>query len=340
MRRAGVSSALGLAISAASLVAVVWWILRQPAPELPESGLGFAWIGLALLTIACTLVLRGWRWHRVLALAGIPHRRRDAYGLTAVGYMGNNVLPARGGELLKIGLLGERTSARRRELLGTVLADRALDAAVLAAVFAALTFAAVDGAPSGSAGAVAAAGALAVAAAALALYRGLRRRGRLARFSAAIRPVARASRIFAGPQGAPLAGVSLLIWLLEGVTFLAIARAVGVELGVLPALAVVVLASLAAAVPAAPGYVGTFDAALLVGLRGAGVEGGDAVAVLVLCRFVLFVPVTIAGLATLLACYGGLRLRRPPGDREELLAEETPRERRREVATGQRSTGG
>src|SRR5918999_4956976 len=145
VRRAGVTSALGLAISAASLVAVVWWILRQPAPELPESGLGFAWIGLALLTIACTLVLRGWRWHRVLALAGIPHRRRDAYGLTAVGYMGNNVLPARGGELLKIGLLGERTSARRREVLGTVIVERVLDAAVLAVLFVVLTWANVKG---------------------------------------------------------------------------------------------------------------------------------------------------------------------------------------------------
>jgi glycosyltransferase 2 family protein len=343
VRRASASSVLGLAISAVSLVAVVWWIVRQPAPELPDSGLGFAWIGLALLTIAATLALRGWRWHRVLALAGIPHRRRDAYGLTAVGYMGNNVLPARGGELLKIGLLGERTTARRRELLGTVLADRLLDAAVLAAVFAALTFAAVDGAPSGRAGAIVAASALAAAAVSLAVYSRLRRRGRFARFAAAIRPVARASRIFARPQGVPLAAVSLVIWVLEGSTFLLIARAVGVELDALAALAVVVLASLAAAIPAAPGYVGTFDAALLVGLRGAGVEGGDAVAVLVLTRFVLFVPVTVAGLATLLAGYGGVRRRSStgaPGDGEELLAEETPRERRREVAAGQRGAGG
>ena len=345
MRRPSASSAVGLVVSAVSLGAVVWWIARQPAPTLPASGVGFAWLALALLLNACTLALRGWRWHRVLVLAAIPHRRRDAYGLTLVGYMGNNVLPVRGGELLKIGLLGQRTSARRREILGSVAADRLLDGAVLAALFAALTFAGVKGAPGGRDGAAVAAGALAVAAVGLALYVWLRRRGRFERFAAVIRPVARASRLFARPQGVPLAAVSVLIWLLEGATFLVIARAVDVELSLLAALAVVVLASLAAAIPAAPGYVGTFDAAILVGLHAAGVASGDAVAVLVLARFMLFVPVTIVGLGILVLGYGGLRrgkrpLDRPPGDHQELLAEEPPDERRRKVASGHRGAGG
>ena len=261
MRRPSASSALGLVVSVVSLGAVVWWIARQPAPTLPESGVGFAWLALALLLNACTLALRGWRWHRSSCSRRSLHQRRDAYGLTLVGYMGNNVLPVRGGELLKIGLLGQRTSSRRREILGSVVADRLLDGAVLAALFAVLTFAGVKGAPGGRDGAAVAAGALAAAAVGLVLYIGLRRRGRFERFAAVIRPVARASRLFARPQGVPLAAVSVLIWLLEGATFLVIARAVDVELSaLLGALAVVVLASLAAAIPAAPGYAGTFDA--------------------------------------------------------------------------------
>jgi glycosyltransferase 2 family protein len=344
MRRPGASAAVGLVVSAVSLGAVVWWIAHQPAPRPPASGVGFALLGLALLLGACTLGLRGWRWHRVLVLAGIAHRHRDAYGLTVVGYMGNNVLPVRGGELLKIALLGPRTNARRRELLGTVVADRLLDAAVLAALFAALTFADVEGAPNGRGGAAVAVGALVGGAICLGLYVSLRRRGRFERFAALIRPVARAFRLFARPHGVPLAAVSVVIWLLEGVTFLMIARAVDVELSLVAALAVVVLASLAAAIPAAPGYVGTFDAAVLVGLHAAGVDGGDAVAVLVLARFMLFVPVTFVGLGALMLGYGGLHrparlLERSPGDRQELLAEEPPGERRREVASGQRSVG-
>jgi uncharacterized membrane protein YbhN (UPF0104 family) len=345
VRRPTLSSALGIVVSAVSLAAVALWISNQDAPRLPDSGLGFAWLGLALAVSAVTLALRGWRWHRVLILSHVPHRRRDAYGLTLVGYMGNNVLPARGGELLRIGLLGQRSSARRREILGTVLTDRALDAAVLAALFAALTLAGVRGAPRGEGGAIVAIAALLAGAAGLAGYVWLRRRGRFDRFAAVIRPVARGAKLFTTLQGVPLALASAAIWAFEGVTFLLIARAVDVELSLPTALAVVVLASLAAAIPAAPGYVGTFDAAILVGLRAAGVESSEAVTVLVLARFMLFVPVTLVGLATLMLGYGGLRRTArasggTAGDEQELLAEDAPGGRRREIAPSQPRAGG
>jgi len=333
-----VTSWLGVVVSIVALGAVAWWISRQESPRLPDSGMGYAWLGIALLLTAVTLALRGWRWHGILRLSGVPHRLRDALGLTLVAYMGNNVLPARGGELLKIGLMGERTTARRREVLGTVLAERSLDAAVLAVLFAALTWAGVKGAAGGDGSATVAAAGVGAAAASLAAYMWLRRRGRFERVAAVVRPVARAFRLFTRPHGVPPAAASLVIWCLEGLTFLIIARAIGVELESLPALAVVVLASLFAAIPAAPGYVGTFDAGILVGLSAIGVVGGDAVGVLLLARFVWFIPVTFVGLGVLLLGYGGLR--RAAADDEELLPEEPPRERCREVASGQGRAGG
>jgi uncharacterized membrane protein YbhN (UPF0104 family) len=329
---------LGVLVSLVSLAAVCWWISRQDAPRMPDSAGGFAWLALALFATAVTLALRGWRWHAILRLSRVPHRVRDAFGLTLVAYMGNNVLPARGGELLKIGLMGERTTARRREVLGTVLVERSLDAAVLAALFAALTWAGVKGAAGGEHSATLAAASLCAAAACLAGYAWLRRRGRFERFAAVVRPVAGAFRLFTRPHGVPPTAGSLVIWCLEGLTFLIVAGAVGTELEPISALAVVVVASLFAAVPAAPGYLGTFDAGILVGLNATGVEGGDAVGVLLLARFVWFVPVTLVGLAVLLLGYGGLR--RAPPDDEELLAQEAPRERRREIASGQRGAGG
>jgi uncharacterized membrane protein YbhN (UPF0104 family) len=338
MRRPRASSALGALVSVVSLGAVAWWISKQDAPRLPDTAEGFAWLALAIAVSACTLTLRGWRWHRVLRYAAIRHRLRDAFGLTLVAYMGNNVLPARGGELLKIGLLAPRTTARRREILGTVLVERLLDAAALAAMFALLTWAGVKGSASGWATATVAAAVLCAAAVGLAVYLRLRRGGRFERFAALIRPVARASKLFAHREGARLGVLSALIWCMEGATFLLIARSIDFELALPEAIAVVVLASLAAAIPAAPGYVGTFDAALLVGLHAAGVAGGQAVGVLLLSRFVFFVPVTVVGLGTLVLGYGG-RLTRSPADDEELLAEQPPREREPEVASGQPGTG-
>jgi hypothetical protein len=49
---------------------------------------------------------------------------------------------------------------------------------------------------------------------------------------------------------------------------------------------------------------------MLLGLHAAGVEGGDAVGLLLLARFLFFVPVTLAGLATLVFGYGGVQTRR------------------------------
>jgi uncharacterized membrane protein YbhN (UPF0104 family) len=300
---------LGLLVSVISLGAVAWWASRQEAPRLPDSGAGFAWLGVALAIVGCNFGLRGLRWHGILRYAEVPHRRRDALGLTLVGYMGNNVLPARGGELLKIGILGTRTPARHRDVLGTVVVERVLDAGVLVLLFVALTWTGVDGAPRATSSATLGAAALGAGAVALAVYVWLRRRGRFERFATAIRPLTRAARLFIRPSGIPLAALSLLIWSCDGVSFMLMARALDVELGVLPALAVIVLASLAAAVPAAPGYVGTFDAAMLVGLHNAGVLGGSAVSLLLLARFIYFVPATVAGLGVLLLGYGDARRR-------------------------------
>jgi glycosyltransferase 2 family protein len=309
-RRLTAPAVVGALVSLVSVVAVVWWISKQDAPQLPDSATGYAWLALASAVIAVNFTLRGWRWHLIMRFAALPHRRRDALGLTLVGYMGNNVLPARGGEVLKIGLLGQRAGVSRRGVLGTVVVERALDVAVLAVMFAVLTWAGVRGSAGGPAGAAVAAAGIAAAAVALFVYERLRQTGKFERFAALVRPVAGALKLLARPQGIPPALLSGLIWCLDGVTFMLIARSVGIELSPFDALGVVVLASLAAAIPAAPGYVGTFDAAMLVGLHAAGVEGGDAVAVLLLARFLFFVPVTIAGLITLVAGYGGFQTRR------------------------------
>ena len=50
------------------------------------------------------------------------------------------------------------------------------------------------------------------------------------------------------------------IWSCEGVTLLLVGNALGLELHFLDSILIIVLASLLAAIPAAPGYAGTFDA--------------------------------------------------------------------------------
>jgi uncharacterized membrane protein YbhN (UPF0104 family) len=297
---------VGVVVSVISLAAVAWWVSHQPAPTLPDSASGLAWLALALAMTLTTLGLRGWRWHRIMALAGIDHRRADAFGLTTVGLMGNTVLPARGGDVLRIALLGSRSSSRKREILGSVVAERALDALALAFVFVVLSLGLADS-PAGTGVAAAIGGALVLGFAALAGYVWLRRSGRFERFAAVIRPVARACRLFVHPSGIALFALSVGIWTIDGLGLMVLARSIGLHVGALDAVLVMALASLAAAIPAAPGFAGTFDAAMLLALKGAGVTGGAAVGVLLLTRFVYFVPATLIGLVVLVVRYGGMR---------------------------------
>ncbi len=258
------ASWIGAAISLVALAAVGWWVARQDAPHLPDSGSGIAWLVLALAVIAGNFCLRALRWHLILNAAGIAHRRRDALGLLLVGYMGNTVLPARGGEVLRILLMGRRSTAKRRVILGGL-------------------------------------------GVALQVYLVLRRRGRLERFAATVRPVAQASKPLLGKWGAALCGVTLGVWIIEGLIFWLVAQSLELQVSILEGLFLLVLTAFFSLIPAAPGYVGTFDAAVVFGLHALSVDGGQALAYALLVRFVLFVPITVAGLVLLVTRYGGLR---------------------------------
>jgi len=301
----------GVLVSVVTVGAITAWALRQPAPTFPSSAEHLGLLAAALAVYCAATLLRAWRWHVILRLDGIAHRRRDAAGLLLVGYAGNTVLPARGGELLRVVVLSRLVGARKRQVVGSIIAERGLDAGVLAALFVALTFAGVAGSPAGDLPAILAGVAVVAATVGGAVYLQLRRRGRLAAFADRVRPVASASRPLWAPTGVWLAALTGVVWLLEGVIFSLVASSLGLHVSVLEGLFLDVLASFFALLPAAPGYVGTFDAAMLFGLHALDVRGGDAVAFTLLVRFVLFVPITLAGGILLVTRYGGLtQLRR------------------------------
>jgi glycosyltransferase 2 family protein len=285
---------------------VIWWGLEQQTPTFPSSPEDLLLVVLAVAFYAVVTLVRGWRWHVVLRQSGIAHARADAYALTTVGYMGNTVLPARGGEILRILLLGERTDARRREILGSIVAERALDAAALIVLFAILTWTQVAGAPVGQSPAAIALALVAAGTLVILFYIWLRRRGRLERFASILRPFLRASRQMVSKRGLGLLVVTIVVWVIEGAIFWLIGHSLHLDVNLLEGLFLVVLTSFFLIVPAAPGYLGTFDAALIFGLKALDIRGGDAVAYVLLVRFVLFVPITVAGLVLMLTRYGGL----------------------------------
>jgi uncharacterized membrane protein YbhN (UPF0104 family) len=306
---------LPAAISVAALAAVAWWASRQQMPDLPSASGALPRLAAALGLYALATALRGERWLRLLRHCGAYLPRLDAYALTTVGYMGNNALPARAGDLLKAVLSAREAGTPTADGFGALVAERVLDAAALVLVFALLVT--TLRLPLGIEGwmfALVVAGLVVAAVAAALLGRDTGPGRRVRELATSL--LAPTRRLWS-PAGAALLALSLCLWLVEGSVYAVLGAVAGLHLSLTDGLYVMALANLVALVPAAPGYVGTFDAAVILAVRlVAGGTRAAALAYAVVVRFVLFVPITIVGLAALVARYGGLRrvsvvLRRP-----------------------------
>ncbi|MGH2943949.1 MAG: flippase-like domain-containing protein, partial [Solirubrobacteraceae bacterium] len=145
-------TALGATISIAALVAVIVWATHQEAPTLPDSPGRLADLGGAIVFYLAGCAVRAERWYELLRYNGARPRRTDAYGLLAVANFGNNVLPARAGDALRVLLIAPRARTDARTAIGTVVAERVLDVVVLLALFVVLAYGVLGGIEMPSAG--------------------------------------------------------------------------------------------------------------------------------------------------------------------------------------------
>ncbi|HVF78092.1 MAG TPA: lysylphosphatidylglycerol synthase transmembrane domain-containing protein [Solirubrobacteraceae bacterium] len=301
-------TALGAMISVAALAGVILWATQQQSPALPSSPAHLAEFGAAIAFYLAGCAARAERWYELLLYNGARPRRRDAYGLVAVANFGNNVLPARAGDALRVVLIAPRAQTDARSAIGTIVAERVLDVVVLLGLFVVLAYGVLGGIDLPSAGrlvfaALLVAGLIAVAAAVAGV---LHRRGHLQRVLAFLAPMAEATRNLRSNHGLQLLGITFVIWALEWIAWWLTARAVGLDLALLEVGYLMGLASMFALVPSGPGYVGTFDAAVVFGVRALDFTGAQALSYVLLLRFVVTVPITLIGLVVLIAGYGGL----------------------------------
>jgi uncharacterized membrane protein YbhN (UPF0104 family) len=140
---------------------------------------------------------------------------------------------------------------------------------------------------------------------AVALLLVARRRGVAERVHNFLAPLAGAPRALLSRQGVLLLVGSVLIWSVEASTYLAVAKSVDLGISATGALYVMAITNLFAMLPAAPGYVGTFDAAVIFGVKAIGGSSNVAFSYLIMLRAVLFLPITLVGLVVLVARYGG-----------------------------------
>ena len=299
---------LGAIFSIVALAALVVWAAQQEAPTLPSAPDRLAELGGAIALYLGGCVLRAERWYELLRYNGARPRRIDAYGLLAVANFGNNVLPARAGDALRVVLVTPRAQTDARTVIGTIVAERVLDVVVLVGLFVVLAYGVLGGVVMPSAERLLFAALLVAGLLAAIVATGwvLHRRGHLPRVLAFLAPMAAATRRLRSDHGLRLLLVTLAVWALEWIAWWLVARAAGLDLAMLDVGYLMGLASVFALVPSGPGYVGTFDAAIAFGVRALGRSGAQALSFLLLLRFVVTVPITLIGLVVLVVGYGGV----------------------------------
>jgi hypothetical protein len=226
------------------------------------------WLVLGIAGVTADLFFRAIRWQRLIApIKPVPLRRLSGYML--VGYLANNVLPARLGELVRSHYLGDREGISRSATLGTVIVERVVDTIVLVGIgAAAILILNVRGVVvSAILVGVALAGLLVVALAlALAAHRlpGAQHLaaflGRWPRVKGIVLRLRDGLRVAALPRTVAWAAIlSVAAWSCTVVAVLAVGQALGIQLTVGEGALLAAGTNLATAIPSGPGYLGTFE---------------------------------------------------------------------------------
>jgi uncharacterized membrane protein YbhN (UPF0104 family) len=307
-------SFIGIAVSVVCLAGVVWWAAHQPAPTFPDTtGEWLALVG-AVALYALNTCIRAERWHRLVVQDGGTPPRGDSYALTVIGYTGNNVLPARAGDAVRVVLMAPRAGVSRRTVVGTLLAERILDVVWVVVLFVVVGYGILGEVTTGRLELIVAVTLVGLAALAVTIVI-LRRNQRLRDL---VWPMLTSTFALLSAHGLGLIVMTGLIWLVETFVWMTVGAAAGFDMNLLEGLYLVALASVFSLIPSGPAYAGTQDTATIVGIKAIGGSSSLAVSYLLILRFVLQVPITLFGFVLLAARYGGVsRLRRARVEAEQ-----------------------
>src|SRR5206468_563912 len=90
----------------------------------------YFWIIPGIATYFLAVVARTWRWHYLLRSI-TPVSMRTLFPVVTIGYMGNNIYPARAGEVLRSYILKKRVGVPMSASLATVVVERLFDGVVM-----------------------------------------------------------------------------------------------------------------------------------------------------------------------------------------------------------------
>jgi hypothetical protein len=288
----------------------------------------FWWAVPVVLATLVSIWLRALRWKLMLE----PVKRvtlAHAYSATMIGFMANNILPMRLGELVRAYALGRNSGVSKSSAFATIVVERAFD------LLAILLFLGVMLLRYSFARWVEAAGYVALVAcvamfAVMALLRWkraatmrvfnsltarlpepleIKANGLMHRFLDGLEVLSRGRHVVL------IMVLSLATWLAMAGSYYVAFLAFGLDLPLHASIVMVVLTALAVMLPSGPGFVGTFEVGAKYGLMLFAVGESVALSYALFYHAVQFVPITLLGLYHLWR--ENFSLRRAVGEEDE-----------------------
>jgi uncharacterized protein (TIRG00374 family) len=260
--------------------------------------------------------VRAWRWHYLLGpVKTIP--TKTMFPITTIGYMGNNIYPARAGEVLRAVVLKRKEDVPISASLATIIVERIFDGVVmLAFVFVNLPELANLTGASGFVGNIQQVavvgtgvflGALAVFLLAAMFPQVTARIGlwSIEHFTPMrlhTKSISVMNKFLDGlaslrsPFNVLMVFLtSVIIWLLETGKYWFVMQAFDFSVSFFALMLMNGIVNLATTIPSAPGYIGTFDAPGIAVLTAYGVEQATAAGYTLVLHVALWLPITVLG---------------------------------------------
>ena len=279
-------------------------------------GAHYIWLVPGIAVYFLGVWVRSWRWHYMLR----PLKKistRSMFPIVTIGYMGNNIYPARAGEVLRAVILKQREDVPVSASLATVIVERVFDGVVmLAFVFLNLGELAKLTSDSGIIGdiqQVAFWGAIVFFSALLvfllaamfpqitqkiadwAIQRFLPYRLREKTSQISQRFLTGLESLRSPQEALMIFFTSVIIWLLETGKYWFVMHAFDFEVSFFALMLMNGIVNLATTIPSAPGYLGTFDAPGIALLSAYGVPPEMATGYTLVLHAALWFPITVLG---------------------------------------------
>jgi uncharacterized protein (TIRG00374 family) len=306
---------LGLIISAVFLwlafrkvdFALVW-------EQLTSANLAFVALGIGFYFIA--LFVRTWRWRVLLSpMKSVPIQK--LFSILSAGYMANNIYPARAGDLLRAVLLRKNENVPISASLATIIVEHLFDGIAILALVLLNLGQLTSFAPNSQWVDIIETSAFWVGLVfglILLVFIGMvflpEKMNKVSEWvikhlvpgklreplSGIIHKFADGLQVLHSPvQSLLVMFQSVLIWVVEAGLYWGVMRAMRLDLTYQSLLLIVGIVNLVLLVPAAPGGLGTFDAATKSMMEVFGVNPENALSYALLLRAALWLPVTVVG---------------------------------------------